>query len=114
MFLPSGNLYDVNVFLLSKNAFFNPKGEEMAVDTLDLGRCASKWNPSSQAFSCPAASSVSIPRKAFKDSTRAVKTYILSIQVTVPVSKLGSKRPLRKKTGLDDYSERDFDGNLLI
>eukprot|EP00795_Rhopilema_esculentum_P009523 gene9523-17265_t len=99
---------DVNLQLM-KILTRKKKGEEFPVDSLDLGRCTSKWNPSSQALSAPASSSVSIPRKAFKEEGKTVKTHILSIQVTVPVSKRGAKRSSRKKGGSEDASQSDKD-----
>jgi len=97
---------DVNLQLI-KILARKKKGEEIPVDSLDLGQCTSRWNPTSQAFSSPAASSISIPRRAFKDNGRSVKTYILSIQVTVPINKRGSRRLARKKTGPDEHAEKE-------
>ena len=93
---------------------FSIKGEEYPVDSLDLGKCTSLWNPRTQMLSTPSTCSISLPRKAFTEDGKSVKTHILSIQVTIPISKKNEKKVPRNKTGFDEATMSDKEGKTVF
>eukprot|EP00794_Sanderia_malayensis_P008831 gene8831-9776_t len=100
------NLQLIKIFARKK------RGEEFPVNSLDLGKCTSSWNPRTKLMTPGSSCSISIPRKAFTGTGKTVKTYILSIQVSVPVTKKTSRRLPKMKMSPEDASETDKDTDV--
>ena len=90
--------------------YFYQEGDS-PVDVVNLGKCVALWNPRTQLLPSSPNFSLAIPHSSFQShvSGRAVKTHILSIQVTVPVEKKKSRRKKKVAEEDDNSVEREKD-----